>query len=161
MENYIKEFRNQIGVTEKEVAEKINIPLRTYKRYEGNPDYGNDFKRTMILNLLKKQYEITEDKGILNIEKINKLTNPVFEKYGDKIKFCYLFGSYAKGYATEKSDIDLCVSTELKGLEFVGFVEELKNVLIKKVEVIRLNDIGDNTALLNEIMKDGIRIYKR
>ena len=159
MNNELKEIRTNYGISAKEAAISANIPFRTYLRYEKDDNYGNSLKRAMIINLLKDKHEITEEKGLLTIEKIRELAEPVFKKYKDEVDLCYLFGSYAKGYAKEKSDVDLCVSTTLNGFKFVGFVEELRTVLIKKVEVIRLCDIKDNEALLKEIMKDGIKIY--
>ena len=75
------------------------------------------------------------------------------------VDFCYLFGSYAKGYAKEDSDVDLCVSTSLTGFDFIGLHNRLSEVLHKKVDLIRVDTLKDNIELLNEIMKDGIRIY--
>ena len=79
--------------------------------------------------------------------------------YKEEVVFCYLFGSYAKGYATDTSDIDLCVSTSLTGLAFVGLIEELRKVLNKKIDLLRLSDLTNNEVLIQEIMKDGIKIY--
>lgn len=73
--------------------------------------------------------------------------------------FCYLFGSYAKGYAKENSDINLCIATNLSGLKFVGLSGELRESLNKNIDLLRLLDIQNNIDLLNEIMKDGIKIY--
>jgi len=70
-----------------------------------------------------------------------------------------LFGSYAKGYAKENSDIDLCVSTNLTGLRFVGLSEAIRDVLHKRIDLIRFNNLSDNFELVSEIMKDGIKIY--
>ena len=75
------------------------------------------------------------------------------------LKFCYLFGSYAKGYAKEDSDVDLLISTSLTGIRFVGVSEAIREKLHKKIDIIRLSNIGENMLLINEIMKDGIKIY--
>ena len=64
-----------------------------------------------------------------------------------------------KGYAKEDSDVDICVNTTLTGLKFVGFVEQLHQALKKNVDAIRFQELKDNLDLLNEIMKDGIKIY--
>ena len=101
---------------------------------------------------------ITEEKGILSINEISKLVGNVLKKYNE-VEFCYLFGSYAKGYAKENSDIDLCISTSLVGLSFVGLIEELRVSLNKKVDVLRLKDLNNNIDLINEIMKEGIKIH--
>lgn len=155
----LKEFRKKIGITLKEAAGVCNVPLRTYTRYENDNNYGNDLKRNQMLLSLKERYEITEEKGLLTIEVIKEEVSKVFSKYDDKIIFCYLFGSYAKGYAKEDSDVDLCISTKLSGLSFVGLIEELRCALNKKVDLLRLSDLKDNEELLNEIMKEGIKIY--
>ena len=51
---------------------------------------------------------------MLKLENIKTKVSEVLDKYKDEVKFCYLFGSYAKGYAKENSDVDLCISTSLK-----------------------------------------------
>lgn len=152
--------RKQYGVSQLEVAGLLNIPVRTYIRYEQDDNYGSPLKREMMINAINKKYEITEDKGLLTIEQIKKGLTEVFEeKYKGEVEFCYLFGSYAKGYAKESSDIDLCVSTSLTGLKFVGLSEAIRNVLHKKIDLIRFNNLNDNLNLINEIMKDGIKVY--
>ena len=70
-----------------------------------------------------------------------------------------MFGSYAKGKATPISDIDLFINTEEKGLNFFGLVEDLRTNLKKKVDLLDQNQIKENFALMNEILKDGIKIY--
>ena len=45
----------------------------------------------------------------------------VFDRYG--VTWAVLFGSIAKGTATPKSDLDLLVQSDLKGLKFVGLIE--------------------------------------
>ena len=97
------------------------------------------------------------------LEKQNEsdiVNRKVLSKYGKEIKFCYLFGSYAKGYAKENSDVDLCVSTDLTGLRFVGLSGELREELKKKIDLLRLSDIQNNYELINEVMQDGIKIYE-
>ncbi len=81
----------------------------------------------------------------------------VFERY--EVSFCYLFGSYAKGKATSVSDVDLLISTNVKGLKFYGLVEEIRTALHKKVDVLDVNQLKDNIELTEEILKDGIKIY--
>ena len=136
------------------------MPLRTYVRYESDENYGNELKRQSIVAALNDAYEITETKGLYTIEQIKaKVATVINDKYKDTVEFCYLFGSYAKGYAKESSDVDLCVSTSLSGLKYVGLAESLRIALNKKVDLIRLSDLSNNVGLVNEIMKDGIKIY--
>lgn len=154
------ETRKQYNVSQAEVATLLGIPVRTYIRYEQDNNYGSELKRQTMINLINNKYEITEDKGLLNVDYIKKQLNILFSnQYKEVVEFCYLFGSYAKGYATEKSDVDLCVSTSLKGLDFVGLSEDIRTLLHKKIDLIRFDTLKDNLELINEIMKDGIKIY--
>jgi len=155
----LKEYRQQIGITMIEASKICGVPLRTYIRYESAENYGSILKRKQILLLLKDKYEINEEKGIISIEYIKNRISEILKKYKDNVSFCYLFGSYAKGYASETSDVDLCISTSLTGLKFIGLIEEIREALHKKVDLIRLSDLNNNIDLVNEIMKDGIKIY--
>ena len=91
--------------------------------------------------------------------KIKDIVNKVLINYENEVSFCYLFGSYVKGYAKGNSDVDLCISTTLTGMNFVGLIEELRVALNKKVDLLRLSDLIDNVDLINDIMKDGLKIY--
>ena len=81
---------------------------------------------------------IIQDIGtdILTIEQIKERTLPVFKSHN--IKEVYLFGSYARGEATRKSDVDLYFeSGDLKGLiDLSGIHIELKEALGKEVDTI-------------------------
>lgn len=61
----------------------------------------------------------------------------------------------------ETSDVDLLVSSEVKGLKFFGFVEKVKKALQKKVDVLDVGQLKKNSELLNEFLKDGIKIYRK
>ena len=90
---------------------------------------------------------------------IKEITSKVFSNYKDEISFCYLFGSYANGYANETSDVDLCISTSLSGLAFVGLIEELRENLKKKVDLLDVAQLNNNPKLMQEILRDGVKIY--
>lgn len=154
------EIRNKYQISQALAASSVDVPLRTYIRYENNNDYGNSLKRESMIQKLMSKYEITEDKGMLSIKTIkNELTSLFDSEYKGKIEFCYLFGSYAKGYAKDNSDVDLCVSTSLTGLRFAGLSEAIRTVLHKRIDLIRFNNLENNLELVCEIMKDGIKIY--
>lgn len=156
----LKEARTAYRLSQADAAKIVGVPVRTFRRYEADEEYGSVFKRTQFLALLSKECEITEDKGLLSVEEIKNKTTALFDSiYKGEVDFCYLFGSYAKGYATEKSDVDLCIATSLTGLDVVGLSEDIRNVLKKKVDLIRFNSLNDNLELIHEIMKDGIKIY--
>ena len=154
----LKELRISYGITQAEAAVSVGVPLRTYSRYEANPNESN-LKYQKIMELLLEKYDISENKGVYSLEKLKSIILKVIEEYKNDITFCYLFGSYAKGYARDESDVDVCIDTKLTGFKFIGLVEKLHQALNKKVDVIRFNDLKDNLELINEIMKDGIKIY--
>ena len=154
------EVRKEYGLSQAEAAKIVNAPIRTFRRYETDNAYGDSFKRRMFIELLNENCEITEDKGILTIDQIKERITCLFkEKYPNEIDFCYLFGSYAKGSPKEDSDVDLYVSSSLTGLRFVGLIESIRQALHKRVDVIRSSELVNNIELVNEIMRDGRRIY--
>ena len=152
------DLRKEYGLSQLKTAEICSVPLRTYIRYESDNEYGNTLKRKAMIAAIKDACEITEEKGILSIDQIMKGVHKVIEeKYQGTVNLCYLFGSYAKGYATKKSDVDLCISTDLTGLAYVGLAERLHVELHKSIDLINLKNA--NSDLIYEIMKDGIKIY--
>ena len=152
------ELRKEYGLSQEVISNIISVPLRTYVRYENDNSYGSALKRKAMLDSINDACEITEEKGILTIDQIMKgVHNVISTNYQGTVNLCYLFGSYAKGYATDKSDVDLCVSTDLTGLAYVGLAEGLHNELHKTIDLINLKNA--NSELIYEIMKDGIKIY--
>ena len=109
----LKQYRTELNITATEAAQATSVPFRTYLRYENDDNYGNKLKREAILNILKEKYEVTEERGILSLDFIKAKCKEIFDKYDDQIEYCYLFGSYAKGYAQDKSDVDLLISTKI------------------------------------------------
>ncbi|PKK94610.1 MAG: nucleotidyltransferase [Tenericutes bacterium HGW-Tenericutes-5] len=152
----IKELRKSLDLTQKEVSELVNIPLRTYLNYENDESKKNSIKYLYIKEKLEEYGYVDETHGILSVQKIKKICSSILSKYD--VEYAYLFGSYAKENATETSDIDLLLSTSITGIDFFGLVEELREELKKRVEVLTLSSLENNIDLLNEILKDGIRI---
>ena len=158
----LKELRIEYKLSQLEAADILGIPVRTYRRYETDDKYGSSMKRRMFIEILNEHCEITEEKGLLNIELIKEKVTSLFDnEYSGQIDFCYLFGSYAKGLANEKSDVDLYVSSSLTGLKFVGLIERLRQTLHKNIDLIRSSELNNNIDLVNEIMKGGIKIYSQ
>ncbi len=156
----LKETREFYDLTQIKAALLIGIPVRTFRRYELDENYGDELKRQKFIDIINEKCEITEEKGMLSIEQIKKkLTNLFENQYKGMVDFCYLFGSYAKGYADEKSDVDLCVSSSLTGIRVAGLAEAIRGVLHKKIDLIRFDTLNNNLKLINEIMKDGVKIY--
>ena len=157
------EQRQSFGISQLEAASSLGVPVRTYRRYESDNNYGSDIKRHALIEMLKSKYEINEEKGILKFEDIKKAVSTLFdsEEYKGQIRLCYLFGSYAKGYANEKSDIDLMIDTDLTGFKYYGLIGDIKNALHKKIDCHRLKDLLNDNPIIVEILKDGIKIYEQ
>ena len=153
----LKELRIEKKMTQQEVADLVGISLRSYKSYENDEEKQGTIKYNYIVEQLSKINQIDEETGILELEDIVRKCSKVFERY--EVNFCYLFGSYAKGKASPVSDVDLLISTNVRGLKFYGLVEEIRTELHKKVDVLDMNQLKGNIELTEEIFKDGIKIY--
>lgn len=55
--------------------------------------------------------------------------------------------------------MDILVSDEVTGLKFYGMVEDLRNHLKKKVDLLNLSQLVNNKELLNEILESGVKIF--
>ena len=153
----LKELRDEKKMTQQQVADLVGISLRSYKSYENDEEKQNTIKYNYIIEQLSKINYIDENNGILELEDIVKKCSKILEHY--EVNFCYLIGSYAKGKATPSSDVDLLISTSIKGLKFYGLVEEIRTTLHKRVDVLDINQLKDNIELTEEIFKYGIKIY--
>ena len=158
----LKSRRLQRKITQKEAAERIGISLRSYIMYENDESKEGTPKYRFLLQEMDRIILLDESHGILSIEEIKQKCADVFALY--HVEFSYLFGSYAKGKATEKSDVDLLVSTETistetTGLTFFEMTERLRESLHKKVDLLDLKQLINNENLLREVLKEGIKIY--
>ena len=82
--------------------------------------------------------------SVLTIKQIKTRMLPVMAKHG--IHEVFLFGSYARGEATNKSDIDIyCESGDVKTLVDQGFLEdELEEALGKEVDIVFIGSQMDD-----------------
>lgn len=154
--NRLKEIRIKANLTQEDAAKLLKISRGTYIKYEQIYDLS-DSKLDYYIFKLKEYTLVDETHGILSIDEIKKIVCEIMSKYS--INSCYLFGSYAKGKANPSSDVDLMIDSEITGLDFYGLVEELRNGLRKKVDLLTLKSLSNNATMLSEILKDGIKIY--
>lgn len=153
----LKECRISKKLTQAEAAELCSVSLRSYSTLENDKAKTDTLKYKYAMGVLSGYCPLDETHGLLTTEEIKEKSAPVFSEYG--AEYCYLFGSYAKGRANEQSDVDLLVKSDVKGLRFFGMAEGLREALCKKVDVLDFGQLTNNPELLNEILKDGIKIY--
>ncbi len=153
----LKTIRTSAGISQKEAAEILNISLRSYKSYENEEQKRDTQKYRFLVSQLQEHTLVDEEHGLLKCEEIIEKIMPILKKYDTE--FCYLFGSYAKGTATEKSDVDLLISTPITGLKFYALVEEIRTALNKRVDILDFRQLDNNLELTHEILSEGIKIY--
>ena len=95
---------------------------------------------------------------MLTIEEIKERVRPICEHY--KIKRMWLFGSYARGEADEKSDVDLCIEGgEFHGWDWGGVYGELGDRLGMPLDLVDRDCL--RKRFLRNIQKDEVLIYER
>jgi predicted nucleotidyltransferase len=95
--------------------------------------------------------------AIYDIAEIQRRLEPVFRANG--VKSAVLFGSYAKGEAAGNSDIDIMVDSGLRGLDFVGLIEYVREALEKNVDLIDIHYVDGGSPIEKEVKSTGISIY--
>lgn len=153
----LKELRKQKKLTQIECAKYLEIPIRTYQNYENDEEKCTSMKYMYMIQKLEQYGFLDETHGILSIQKIKDVCTKIFADF--EVEYCYLFGSYAKGKATESSDVDLLIATSVSGMKFYDLVESIREGLLKRVDVLNHEQLNGNPELVKEILKDGIKIY--
>lgn len=94
---------------------------------------------------------------VLTLKRIKAIVKPILNKYG--IADIFLFGSYARGEANSKSDIDIyCDSGNIRTLIDQGKIkEELEKSLKKKVDIVFKSSLKDE-FFEKQIMEDMIKL---
>ena len=78
----------------------------------------------------------------LNKEQINSITSYFQDK---PVKRAYIFGSYARGDADEKSDLDLMVELDYSkkiGLGFFRMQDDLESLMNTRVDVVTADSLS-------------------
>lgn len=103
---------------------------------------------------------------VYSIQEIRSIVLPILEKY--RIPAMYLFGSYARGDATENSDIDFLIDTtgtELTSLLRLGALYcDLEEAFQKSIDLITVKSIMKESSMesdidfRNNILRESIRL---
>ena len=96
---------------------------------------------------------------VYTIEQIRRIASPIAASYG--VKSLSLFGSYARGEATEDSDIDLLLdrSGMSGGWAIGGLYSDLSEALGKELDMVTTT--GADRSFLARIQRDEVRLYQR
>ena len=153
----LKSLRTIKRLTQQEAAARIGVSLRSYVSYENDETKKDSLKYRFLFHELEKIDPIDEEHGVISKDDLVRICSEILSEYD--VDYCYLFGSYAKGTATGTSDVDLLISSNITGLKYYELVEKLREALHKKVDMLDTKQLLNNEALLNEVLKEGIRIY--
>lgn len=155
----LKELRIIKRLTQQEAASLVGMSRRGYQQLEyRNNEQSRSYRYAH--KIIENYNLIDEEHGTISLRDIETVCKDVFD--GTTIEYAYLFGSYSRGEATETSDVDLIFySQDVKGIEYFGIVEKLRQKLHKKVDLLRIQTLFDNRELLLDIMRDGIKIYAK
>lgn len=104
---------------------------------------------------------------VYTIDEIKARIAPVAKKYG--IPAVYLFGSYARGTATEDSDVDLLIDmtgVKLTGMfAFGGVYRDFEEALGKKIDLVTTATLAQTVQMPSDLLfrenvrKDMMSIY--
>jgi len=103
----------------------------------------------------------TNTQKIYTIDELKEKLTPVFASA--PIYKAILFGSYVRGEADEKSDIDIVIDTkrQLTGFDFYGVVADIEDAVEKNIDLIEINHIKKDAPILNTIKQEGVTLYER
>ena len=104
---------------------------------------------------------------IYTLDEIRRIVLPIAQKY--RLPAVYLFGSYARGAATEDSDLDFLVDTtgtELKSLFSLGSLyNDLADAFQRPIDLITVSSLTQRTSMPSEeqfretVWKEKITLY--
>ena len=81
------------------------------------------------------------------IDEISQRVMPVAKRYG--LSAVYLFGSYARGEATSKSDIDLLIDTSGSAIDTLfklgGLYSDLETALETSIDLVTVDSLDQPT----------------
>ena len=109
----------------------------------------------------------SSDRKVYTVDEIADIVGPIAAEYG--AERVWLFGSYARGEATEGSDIDLLIDTAgttLKSLFALGALYcDLEEALQKPIDLITVNALEQRAQMPSEqnfreaVEKERVSIY--
>ena len=96
---------------------------------------------------------------VMEVREIIEEVKQVLKKYLPEGCRIYLFGSWAKGNAEERSDVDIAIlgGQEIDWMTFLKIKEEVENIpTLRKIDIVDLRAVGEQ--LRKEVIKHGIEL---
>ena len=96
---------------------------------------------------------------IYTIEQIRQIASPIAAAYG--VRSMRLFGSYARGEATENSDLDILIDrgSIRSGFVLGGLYQDLRDSFKKELDMVTVQ--GASEDFLTSIQPDEVMIYEQ
>ncbi|MBR3570478.1 MAG: nucleotidyltransferase domain-containing protein [Oscillibacter sp.] len=96
--------------------------------------------------------------GVYSKEEIRSCVRPLLKKY--HAECAILFGSYARGEAECRSDIDIMIigGKKFQPTDIFSMAEDIYQILGKDVDVYEQREINADTEFYRTIFREGVRI---
>ena len=156
--NELRRKRKDLEITQLQAANACGVSLRTYQTYEETNNTNATYDE--LLKKLDEMGVLDGSNYIASVRGIKLACRQLFPQKYPEIKCAYLYGSYARGEATGKSDIDiLVVLNEPMGLRYFGIASSLSEILHKEVDLQSYEQLVNNAPMIKDILVEGIKIY--
>ena len=156
--NELRKKRNELQLTQLQAANACGVSLRTYQTYEETDNTNKTYDE--LIKKLDEMGILDGSNYIVSVKYIKYVCRHLFPEKYPEIKSAYLYGSYARGEATGKSDIDILVVIDKPmGLKYFGIGGDLEEKLHKEVDIQSYEQLLNNASMLKDILVEGIKIY--
>jgi predicted nucleotidyltransferase len=103
---------------------------------------------------------------VYSIEQLKELVAPVAKKYN--LKAVYVFGSVARGDATEESDIDFMVDlagSTVRGWIIGGLFQDMREAIDKTIDIVTVDSVESKytrertPGFVENINREKVKLY--
>jgi predicted nucleotidyltransferase len=158
--NKLYKKRKELNITQLQAANACGVSLRTYQTYEETDNQNSTYDE--LLSKLNEMGILDGSNYIVSVRFIKYIVRKIFKEQYPEIQCAFLYGSYARGEATGKSDIDILVVLDKPmGIKYFSIGETLEKELHKEVDFQSYEQLIDNPSMLKDILVEGIKIYVR
>ena len=147
-----------IFVTKNGVSDLVIMTSDNYDMKFHDNNYSIPYTESIVSEPGLFEYVKDRDsKKLYSIYELKQVLTPIFKKH--KVKKAILFGSYVKGTADTRSDVDIVVDTDLTGLKYYGLLGEVADALRFPVDLISKSSIKKGSDFEKEVLNTGVTIY--